>query len=64
MSLVLSIENAGTKGIGMFCWTVISVLLFTFQVPNNIVSVTLFGIGGAGLEFPGRNSGGREKERA
>lgn len=64
MSLVLSIENAGTKGIGVFCWTAISVLLFTFQVPNNIVSVTLFGIGGAGLEFPGRNSGGREEERA
>lgn len=64
MSLVLSIKNAGTKEIGTFCWSIISILLFTFQVPNSIVSMTFSGIRGTGVKSPGRKSGGREGEEA
>lgn len=60
ISLLLSIENAGTKEIGTFCWSIVSVLLFTFQVPNSIASVTISGIRGVGVKSPGRKLGGRE----
>lgn len=62
MSLVLSIENAGTKEIGMLYWSIISVLLFTFQVPNSIVTVTVFGIPGTRVKSPRKKSGRREEE--
>lgn len=64
MSILLSIENAGIKETGTFCWSIISVLLFTFQVSNSIVSMIISGLRGTGVRCPRRKSGGKKREGA